>query len=42
MITVYWIPGQTDIPGNELAERLANKYTFEKPLTYYNPTLSYL
>ena len=41
-ITVQWVPGHTDVPGNELADKLAKKSTLEKPPTYYNTSLSYL
>jgi ribonuclease HI len=30
-IIVQWIPGHTDIPGNELANMLVQKSTLEKP-----------
>jgi ribonuclease HI len=41
-ITVQWVPGHTDVPGNELADKLAKKATLEKPPTYYHTSLSYL
>jgi hypothetical protein len=41
-ITVQWVPGHTDVPGNTLADKLAKNSTLEKPPTYYNTFLSYL
>jgi ribonuclease HI len=41
-ITVEWVPGHTDEPGNELADKLAKKSTHEKPSSYYNTSSSYL
>jgi hypothetical protein len=32
----------TDVPGRELADKLAKKSTLEKSSTYYNTSLSYL
>jgi hypothetical protein len=41
-ITVQWVPGHTNVPGNVLADMLAKKSTLEKPPTYCNTSLSYL
>ena len=41
-ITVQWVPGYTDVPGNVLANKLAKQATLEKPPTYYSTSLSYL
>ena len=41
-LTVQWVPGHTDIPGNERADALAKAATEMRPPTYYTTTLSYL
>ncbi|KAF8241651.1 hypothetical protein K440DRAFT_568848, partial [Wilcoxina mikolae CBS 423.85] len=41
-ITVQWVHGHTDVPGNELADKLAKQATLKKPPTYYHTSLSYL
>jgi ribonuclease HI len=41
-ITVQLVPGHTDVSGNELADKLANKSTPKKSPTYYIISLSYL
>jgi ribonuclease HI len=41
-VTLYWVPGHTDIEGNEEADRLAKLATSRPPLTSTPITLSWL
>jgi ribonuclease HI len=41
-ISVQWVPGHTDVPGNELADQLGKKFTLKKPPSYYDTSLSYI
>jgi hypothetical protein len=41
-ITVHWVPGHTDIPGNEAADRLAKQATAMPPTRQQPITLTWL
>jgi hypothetical protein len=41
-ITVQWVPGHTNIPGNEAADRLAKEATKQKSRTATKTSLAYL